>query len=214
MSLDLPSIPPSFPSINSLLLNIFLAHSHKKTTPYINIHIHIQAYVDAAVEERNLQQRLIMKNKDADIESRRARMRQVESIHQKRRQDAQELQSEKKSLTKMMLREQERELRAKQKKREEIRKLEEDAKLKREAEKREQDRKIREFYEAKARKEEEEAMRAEKLVRALEKKEREWMEKLRAAQTVQEIAFEHLESALLKDPGGLIGGGGRTQEWG
>lgn len=37
--------------------------------------------------------------------------------------------------------------------------------------------------------------------------EREWIEKLREAQTVQEMAFEQLETALVKD-GGVVGGSG------
>jgi hypothetical protein len=41
-----------------------------------------------------------------------------------------------------------------------------------------------------------EARRAEKLVKMLEKKEKEWIAKLRATQTVQDTAFEQLESAL------------------
>lgn len=36
--------------------------------------------------------------------------------------------------------------------------------------------------------------------RSLEKKEREWMDKLRNAQGIQEMAFEHLEEALIRDP--------------
>ena len=37
------------------------------------------------------------------------------------------------------------------------------------------------------------------MVKALEKKEREWISKLQDAQVVQEVAYDHLESALLKD---------------
>lgn len=53
-------------------------------------------------------------------------------------------------------------------------------------------------YERKAKEEETEARRAEKLVKELERKEREWIAKLRNAQEVQEYAFEELEGALMK----------------
>jgi hypothetical protein len=48
-------------------------------------------------------------------------------------------------------------------------------------------------------------------VKALEKKEREWIEKLRNAQTVQESAFEQLEDALIRDHGATASTDGRKQ---
>ena len=75
-----------------------------------------------------------------------------------------------------------------------------EARLRREVEATEKERKVREVYGRKAAGEEAEARRAEKLVKELERKEREWIAKLRNAQLVQEDAFEHLESALMKLP--------------
>jgi hypothetical protein len=69
---------------------------------------------------------------------------------------------------------------------------------KREAAAAERERKIREMYERKAKEEESNARRAEKLVKELERKEREWIAKLKEAQAVQEYAFEELEGALMK----------------
>ncbi len=54
------------------------------------------------------------------------------------------------------------------------------------------------MYEKKAKEEEANARRAEKLVKELERKEREWIAKLKEAQAVQEYAFEELEGALMK----------------
>ena len=76
---------------------------------------------------------------------------------------------------------------------------EEEARRKREAEKAAFDQKIRQDYEHKAFAEAAEAKRAEKLVKALERKEREWIAKLQNAQKDQEVAFEQLEETLLHD---------------
>jgi hypothetical protein len=54
------------------------------------------------------------------------------------------------------------------------------------------------MYEKKAKEEAPNARRAEKLVKELERKEREWIAKLKEAQAVQEYAFEELEGALMK----------------
>lgn len=157
-------------------------------------------FLNAGSEEQQIQQQLREKNKDQDVEGRRARQAIADMILNKRKEDAIELQMQKRQLTKMMLKEQEKELRLKQQKRDEVRRIQEAAKLKREEEAREKERRVRELYERKAAEEEAEARRAEKLVRELERKEREWISKLRSAQLVQEDAFEHLESALMKLP--------------
>ena len=162
----------------------------------------MQAYIEASGEEKSLQRQLQERNKQNEIETKQALAMQAQKILSKRKEDAHLLNLEKRNMTKMLIREQENELRLKQKKREEVRKMEEEARLKREEEKRENDRKVRELYEQKAAAEEAEARRAEKLVKALEKKEREWMAKLSEAQTIQEAAFGHLEYSLLRDGGG------------
>ena len=159
----------------------------------------IQEYVEASDRDSQYQRHLQVKNKEADQESRKQRMHQLESIYYKRREDVTEMQQERKQITKAMLKDQERDLRLKQKKAEDVRRREEEFRLKKEMERREQERRIREENERKAAAEEAEAKKAEKLVKALEKKEREWMLKLKDAQIVQESAFEQLETALQTD---------------
>eukprot|EP00605_Chrysophyceae_sp_TOSAG23-4_P000566 GSChrysophyteH1.ASY1.ANO1.640.1 assembled CDS len=157
-------------------------------------------YLSAGNAEQHMREELQRKVKEKDAASRKARAEVHGNILYKRREDAANLQGQKKQLTKFMLKEQEKELRLKQKKRDEVRAREEAAKAKRQAEKEERERKTREMYERKAKEEEAEARRAEKLVKELERREREWIEKLREAQNIQEFAFEELEDALLKGP--------------
>jgi hypothetical protein len=141
-----------------------------------------EAYIRAMDEDLQFQQELQVRNKEADYVARKARADLRQNLYNKRREDASELQQEKRQLTKFMLKEQAKELRLKQKKAEEVRKKEEEARLRREREKEEYDRKVREAFEKKAAEEEAEARKAEKLVKALERKEREWMMKLRSTQ--------------------------------
>jgi hypothetical protein len=157
-------------------------------------------FLNAGNEEAEEAARQREKNKDMDLEGRKARQAIADMILNKRKEDAVELQMQKKQLTKLMLKEQEKELRLKQQRRDDVRKMQEAARLRREEEAKEKERKVREFYERKAAEEEAEARRAERLVKELERKEREWIAKLRNAQVVQENAFEHLESALMKLP--------------
>jgi hypothetical protein len=87
----------------------------------------------------------------------------------------------------------------KQRKRDEVRKQQELARYKREQERLENERRVREYHEKLLAAEEAEARRAEVLVLELEKKEKEWIARLRTTQSIQETAFEHLEAALLLD---------------
>ena len=158
-----------------------------------------------------MQREMQEKIKEQEMETKRNLAMQSQKILEKRREDVAHMNTETKFLTKQLLKEQEKDLRIKQKKRNDVRRMEEEARLKREEEKREAERKMREHYEAKAAAEEAEVRRAEKLVKALEKKEREWMQKLQDAQRIQESAFEHLEYALVKDTAQSVtsrGGGG------
>lgn len=159
----------------------------------------MRAYIEASSEEKALQRELQERNKEMEIETKRALAMQSQRILHKRKEDAHVLNQEKRNLTRQLIKEQENELRMKQQRREEVRRMEEEARARREHEKREQDRRLREMLEAKAAAEEAEARRAEKLVKALEKKEREWMTKLQEAQSIQEAAFGHLEYALVRD---------------
>jgi hypothetical protein len=163
----------------------------------------IQAYVNAAGEIKQLQQVLIAKNREQDNESKKARHQRLEMLQSRRKEEVNEMLMEKKYLTQLMIQEQTRDILLKQKRREEIKKMEEEMKAKKEQERREKERRIKEMYEQKLQEEAEEAKRAEKLVRALEKKEREWIEKLRSTQYVQDTAFEQLEQALHGDGIGL-----------
>ena len=159
----------------------------------------VQSYVEATGKHSEHRRALQSKARENDYEMRRQRAEQLESLHYKRREEVTEMQHERKELSRVMLKDQEKDLRIKQKMREEIRKKEDEARNRREMEKRENDRRIKEAYEKKAAAEESDARKAEKLVKALERREREWMIKLRDAQTVQETAFEQLETALLGD---------------
>jgi len=156
----------------------------------------IQAYVNAAGEIKQLQQVLIAKNREQDTEGKKARQQRLQSLHHRRKEEVNEMLMEKKYLSQLMIQEQTRDILVKQKKREEIRKMEEEIRIKKEQERREKERKIKEMYERKVLEEALEAKRAEKLVKALEKKEKEWIDKLRSTQYTQDTAFEQLEQAL------------------
>lgn len=156
----------------------------------------VSAYANATGEVKQLQQVMLAKNREQEVAGRQARAQRIELIQKKKKEEVSEMLMEKKYLAQMVIEEQEKAIQAKQKRREEIRKMEEEMKAKKEQERLEKERKIKEFYEKKVAEEAVEARKAEKLVRALEKKEREWIEKLRQAQAVQEAAFEHLEEAL------------------
>jgi hypothetical protein len=159
----------------------------------------VQTYVEATDKNTEHKRALQSKAKESDCEMRRQRADQLETIQCKRRQEVVEMQHERKELSKVMVMDQAKDLKMKQKIREAVRKKEEDARIRREKEKRDNDLRVKQAFELKAAAEEADARKAEKLVRSLERREREWMIKLRDTQIVQEIAFEQLESALLGD---------------
>eukprot|EP01038_Epipyxis_sp_PR26KG_P005062 gene5062-7066_t len=159
----------------------------------------VHDYENAVGEVKQIQQILLAKNKEQETEGKAARAQRIGMLMNKRKEDVFELKMEKQYLTQVMIEEQEKELRKKQIRREEIRKMEEEMKLRKEEEKREKERKMKELYAQKLQEEALEAKRAEKLVKALEKKERQWIERLRNSQTMQEMAFTELESALIND---------------
>ncbi len=156
----------------------------------------VKAYASATGEVKQLQQVLLAKNREQEVAGRQARAQRIESLHSKKKEEVSEMIMEKKYLTQLMIEEQEKVIQQKQKRREDIRRMEEEMKAKKEEERREKERRTKEFYEKRVAEEAAEAKRAEKLVKALERKEREWIERLREAQTVQENAFEQLETAL------------------
>eukprot|EP01031_Cornospumella_fuschlensis_P035739 gene35739-43348_t len=156
----------------------------------------IKAYSVAASENKQLQKVLLARNREQEVEGKKARAQRFELLHNRRREEVHEMLTEKKYLTQLMIEEQQRDIVLKQARRERIKKMEEEARERKERERREREAKAREAYEARLRAEEAEARRAEQLVKALERKEREWIERLRAAQGVQESAFLQLERAL------------------
>jgi len=130
----------------------------------------IESSVKSAQEEQNLQAELQKRNKEMEKQGIKNREQLRNQILTKRREDAMKVQHDKKELTKQLLKEQEKELRLKQLKKEKIRKMEEEAKAKRDAEIKAKEEEIKRYYREKALKEAEEAKKAEKLVKALEKK--------------------------------------------
>lgn len=158
----------------------------------------VKAYKTASGEVKQLQQIMLAKNREQEEESKRARQFRLESMQAKKKSGVIDMLMEKKYLTQMMIHEQEKEIQMKQKRRMEIKRMEEEARQRKEQERLEKEQKMKEYYAQKLAEEAAEAKRAEKLVRELEKKEREWIAKLREAQVVQEEAFDQLETALHK----------------
>lgn len=156
-------------------------------------------FSDANVKLKQIQEVRLAKNREQDGEGKKARAIKLDAVRRKKEEDVKELQTEKKYLNQLILQEKEKEIFTKQKKREEIKRSEEEMKLKKEDEERLKQRKMKEVYEQRLKEEAAEAKRAEKLVKALEKQEREWIDRLKKAQEVQEAAFEQLEVALIKD---------------
>lgn len=142
---------------------------------------------------------MLAKNREQEEESKRARQYRLETLQAKKKGGVIDMLMEKKYLTQMMIHEQEKEIQMKQKRRMEIKRMEEEARLKKEQERIEREQKVREYYQQKLAEEAAEAKRAERLVKELERKEKEWISKLREAQVVQEEAFDQLETALHKE---------------
>ena len=79
----------------------------------------MREYLNAGNAEQHLREELQRKVKENDAEGRKARQQIHGSILNKRREEASNLQNQKKQLTKFLLKEQEMELKMKQKKRDE-----------------------------------------------------------------------------------------------
>eukprot|EP00601_Ochromonadales_sp_CCMP2298_P033245 CAMPEP_0173360856 /NCGR_PEP_ID=MMETSP1144-20121109/20846_1 /TAXON_ID=483371 /ORGANISM="non described non described, Strain CCMP2298" /LENGTH=237 /DNA_ID=CAMNT_0014310309 /DNA_START=110 /DNA_END=819 /DNA_ORIENTATION=+ len=167
----------------------------------------VKAYKNASSEVKQLQQIMLAKNREQEEESKRVRAHRMESLQQKKKGEVVDMLMEKKYLTQMMIHEQEKEIQMKQKRRMEVKRMEDEARAKKEQERVEREAKTKEYYGQKLVEEAAEAKRAEKLVRELERKEREWIARLRSAQEVQSSAFEQLETALHRD-GGVRGSPG------
>mmetsp|Transcript_25157 Transcript_25157/g.25358 ORF Transcript_25157/g.25358 Transcript_25157/m.25358 type:complete len:296 (+) Transcript_25157:274-1161(+) len=159
----------------------------------------LQTLIDANDYTKRVQKQRHQRNLEIEQESRKVKMTNAEEILQKKREAAQRIQRQKQAMRMESLTQERIEHEKKQKQRELIRKQEEEIRQRKEMEKKEHEKRVHESFVAKCKQEEAEADRAEKLVRALEKKEREWIEKLRTVQVAQETAFERLESALIVD---------------
>lgn len=176
----------------------------------------LKAYSVAATEVKQLQRVMLAKNREQEVEGKKAREQRFEMLQNRRKEEVGEMVMERKYLTQLMIEEQQRDVILKQSRREKIRRMEEEVRLKKEAERKERERRTREQCEQKLALEAAEAKRAEQLVKALERKEREWIEKLRASQSIQESAFNQLERALTANnsqglPSSTGGGAGKVR---
>lgn len=159
----------------------------------------VSSFVAATEEEKQLRLSLRQRTLQHEIETRRVKIAISERIRQEKKGGVQGVKKEKEELIKLMLREQQEQLRLKQVKREEVQKRLEEARIRRAQEREEQERRMREFHLSKAREEEFEALRAEKLVRVLEEKEKEWIARLQETQRLQEATTKQIEMGLLDD---------------
>lgn len=148
--------------------------------------------------ERKLKEEAFRKNFELEEESRMLKVKHIDEQMMKRRESVEKLRDMKLKHRFDIIKEKQDEVKKKQAQAVIVKQREFEAKLRREKEKLDQERKIKEYYEAKVKAEEDEARRAEALVKALEKKEREWIDKLREAQQDQEVAFVELEQTLQK----------------
>eukprot|EP01035_Chromulina_nebulosa_P018384 gene18384-24083_t len=159
----------------------------------------VKAYINATDEEVELIKKLKNRHQNFDNEHEKSKQQQLNKLKSIRKEGAIELKQEKKSLARLMIQDQQYNLHQKQLKHENIKRMEEAAKQKREADRKEHERKIKEEYERRAKAELMEAARAEKLVKELERKEREWIEKLQQTKNLQEQVAQTLENVLTVD---------------
>lgn len=127
-------------------------------------------FSSAAGQAQQIQQIQMAKNRELDMEGRKNRAKTIEALKIKKKEEVTEILMEKKFLTQQMIKDQEEEIRLKQLKRDEIKRMEQEQKQRKEEERVERERKVREMYEQKLLEEAAEAKRAEKIVKALEKK--------------------------------------------
>jgi len=148
--------------------------------------------------ERKIKEEAFRKNFELEEESRMLKVKHIDEQMMRRRESVEKLRDMKLKHRFDIIKEKQDDVKKKQAQAVLIKQREFEAKLKREKEKLDQERKIKEYYESKVKAEDDEARRAEALVKALERKEREWIDKLREAQQDQEVAFVELEQTLQK----------------
>lgn len=159
----------------------------------------VEKFVMAAEEEQLLQASLHEKNLSLDNNIREKRLKQSAKVLNQRKNAVHAMRDKKKVNETIMLENLTKELEAKQHRRDLVKKAEEERRLKKERLKQEAERKKHEIFLKKAMQEEDEARKAEALVRQLEAKEKEWLQKLQGTKQVQENAYGYLENALMND---------------
>lgn len=156
----------------------------------------IDQFIQAAEDEKHHTELLHQQHAATEEETRVMKERQIRRLLSEKKEAVRDSRIMKHKLRNDVIKMKEDEIRRKQERHEELKRQEMESKQKKEMKKREHDRKVKEYFEQKAKIEEAEVRRAEALVRALEQKEREWIEKLRSTQTAQERTFVELEATL------------------
>jgi hypothetical protein len=156
----------------------------------------IQEFISAADEQKMHRELLHQQNAATEEETKALKARQIEKLMMQKREIVKDSRITKHKLRNDVIKMKEDDVRRKQIRHEELKQKEMEVKLRREEKKREHEKRVREAFEKKAQAEAEEVQRASELVRMLEQKEREWIEKLRYTQVTQEQTFVELESAL------------------
>jgi hypothetical protein len=155
----------------------------------------------SSIAEHEAMQRALIQKQNLEMEEQSRRIRKIQSkeVLKKKQTEVEFVRELSHQNRQISIKLKEDDIKRKRELREKVREQEEQARIKREQEKLEHDRKVREYYEQKAREEEEEARKAEALVKALEEKEKEWIERLQLTQKIQENAFVELETVLTRD---------------
>lgn len=157
-------------------------------------------WMDAAEEDRKQREEVHARNFFLEEQSRLLKKELADKQMARKRESVEKLRTQKVEMRKELVQMKADDVKRKQEMRLAVREKEERARRQREKAEKKHMAEIRKFYEDKAEQEAQEAKRAEKLVKKLEKKEKEWIEKLKAAQQVQENAFMDLEQTLVRSP--------------
>lgn len=160
----------------------------------------MQEWVRAAEEDRKQREEIHARNFFLEEQSRLLKKDLAQRQLAKKKESVESLRNQKVTLRKELVEMKEKDVKRKQEMRLLVREKEEQARKKREMAERKHEEEVRKFHEARAEQEAIEAKRAEKLVKKLERKEKQWIDKLKTAQQVQESAFMDLENTLVRSP--------------
>lgn len=160
----------------------------------------MKEWLEAAEEDRKQREEIHARNFLLEEQSRLVKKDLAQRQLAKKKESVETLRSQKVVLRKELVQMKEQDVKKKQQMRQLVREKEEEARKKRERAERRHEEEIRKFHEARAEQEALEAKRAEKLVKKLERKEKQWIDKLKTAQQVQESAFMDLENTLVRSP--------------